>query len=91
MCSWILDFDMDLEMVMKQPRIDVSGGEVILVDTRLPASVHAALSKHSSVFTAQNMVYPNLYACPNGASISRDDGAIGVPFLQSPVSGAAGG
>lgn len=89
-CSHLIDFGMDLRCALSAPRIDVSGGAEVLVDPRLPDAVHAALSECFATRVAQSMVYPNLYGCPNGAEHEPGGVASGVPFVNSPVSAAAG-
>ncbi len=89
-CAHLADFGMDLESALSAPRIDVSGGADVLVDPRLPQTVSKALSSQFNTRLAQSMVYPNLYGCPNGASIEAGTTASGTPFIHSPVSAAVG-
>jgi len=88
LCSWFLDFDMPVEEALMQPRIDVSGGSQVLVDSRLPADVSASLAERHELRIAQAQVYPNVYACPNAVSWHPEHGVVGMPFVHSPVSAA---
>jgi gamma-glutamyltranspeptidase / glutathione hydrolase len=52
------DFGLDLETLLHQPRIDVSGGSSVAVDRRLDPATLAALSAAFDTVLAEPVVYP---------------------------------
>ena len=70
--SFLNDFGMDLEQALHQPRIDVSGGDVLLADDRLPANVIAALEARFPLIRKKRSIYPSWFA-----NISAVDHAAG--------------
>ena len=70
--SFLTDFGMDLEASFAQPRIDVSGGDRIVVDEDLSPDAIAALARGSAVTTARRSMLPYPFACPAGV---LDDGS----------------
>lgn len=89
-CAGLVDFRHDLATALGMPRIDVSGAAAMTLDPRLSDEVRAALSARYTTRTAQAMVYPNLFGCPNAASFRQGQGASGMPFQHSPTSAAIG-
>jgi len=69
--SFAVDYDMDLGTVFHQPRIDVSGGERVVVDESLPPEVIAALDAEHPVTTTRRTVFPYAFACPAGVMRRR--------------------
>jgi gamma-glutamyltranspeptidase/glutathione hydrolase len=49
---------MNLDDAIHAPRIDVSGGDAVIVDRRLPENVRAALAAEFSIIEAERAVYP---------------------------------
>lgn len=90
LCSWLIDFDMDIATAMRQPRIDVSGGAKVAADPNLDDRIRTALAERFDIRVEQSMVYPNLYGCPNCASFVPGEGGRGAAFIYSPVSAAIG-
>jgi len=66
MASFVADFGMDVEAAFHHPRIDVSGGQTIVVDETLPAGVPEALSARHPVVTTRRSPFPYAFACPAG-------------------------
>ena len=87
--SFLVDFGMSVDEACHQPRIDVSGDPLVIVDQRLPAEVIDLLAEQHTVATVQHGVYPALFACPNlVAHDSRTGLNIGGAFVMSPWSKA---
>lgn len=72
MLSFVMDFGMDLDRAIHQPRIDASEGDIVGADTRLPPDVMAALAAKFDVEQAPVQSLPMKFACP---SIVLRDGA----------------
>ena len=62
--SFMVDCQMTVHDAMRQPRIDVSGGTDITIDTLLDPDIVEYLSRHHSVIAVPHGVYPSMYACP---------------------------
>lgn len=83
--SFIVDFRMDVEAAVHQPRIDVSGTPWVTCFESLPSDVVAHIAGKHRVMREPNAVYPALYACPN--VVARDRGSArseGGAFIMSP-------
>jgi gamma-glutamyltranspeptidase / glutathione hydrolase len=52
------DFGFDLDTILHQPRIDVSGGPAVTLDRRLDAATQAALAAAFDTVLAEPVVYP---------------------------------
>jgi gamma-glutamyltranspeptidase/glutathione hydrolase len=88
--SFLVDHGMSLEGAFHQPRIDVSGGERVGVDPRLPQDVKSALSGRFPVHPAELAVYPANFACPSAVlNDLRTGERFGISDVMSPWSGAA--
>ncbi|WP_244614962.1 gamma-glutamyltransferase [Pukyongiella litopenaei] len=81
--SFVSDFGMDIEAAFHQPRIDISGGEVVVADDSLPTEVIAALSDAHPVATTRRTVFPYAFACPAGV-MRRDGKNTGCTEIMSP-------
>ena len=90
--SFMVDFGMDPEQAMHQPRIDVGGSDDVLVDTALDDAIIAGLrQRFANITTAQHSVYPSLFGCPSVASVAADGGSsTGAAFVTSPLAAAVG-
>jgi gamma-glutamyltranspeptidase/glutathione hydrolase len=86
--SFLVDFGMDLDQAFHCPRIDVSGGEVALVDRRLGQSVVTAVGKSMKAEFADLAPYPAQFANPSAAQAAPDGAKLGAADLASPWSGA---
>jgi gamma-glutamyltranspeptidase/glutathione hydrolase len=86
--AFVAAFGMDPVKAAHLPRIDVSGPDGILADARLPADVLAALRAVAPVETAQHVVNPINFACPNLIQIRPDGVRVGISDAMSPWSAA---
>ncbi|WP_137701595.1 gamma-glutamyltransferase [Marimonas lutisalis] len=64
--AFVADFGMDVGQAFHHPRIDVSGGPLVVADETLPAETVAALGVEHEVRTARRAVFPYAFACPAG-------------------------
>jgi gamma-glutamyltranspeptidase / glutathione hydrolase len=65
MLSFIMDYGMDLDAAIHQPRIDASEGAVVIGDVRLPAQTRAALRARFDYEEARVQTLPMKFACPS--------------------------
>jgi len=87
--SFVVDHGMDLEAAFHQPRIDVSGGDLVEFDPRLPLDVQAALSSRFAVRAAEHTVSPANFACPSAVLVEpATRGRTGMSDVMSPWSAA---
>lgn len=85
--SFLADFRMDLEAAFHCPRIDVSGGPMATLDSRLGADVAAAVGGVMPTATVALSPYPALFASPS--AVLRETGRnLGAADIASPWSGA---
>lgn len=70
--SFVMDYGMDLDAAIHQPRIDASEGAVVIGDVRLPAAARQALSARFDYEEARLQTLPMKFACP---SLVLRDGA----------------
>ena len=63
--SFVMDFGMDLDAAIHQPRIDASEGDLVAGDIRLPAEARAALRSRFDYDEARVQTLPNKFACPS--------------------------
>lgn len=68
--SFVVDGGMDVGAAFHQPRIDVSGGDIVVADASHPRETLEALAEGFDVVTARRTVYPFAFACPAG--VMRD-------------------
>ncbi len=87
--SFLSDYRMSVDEAIHQPRLDVSGTEIVTLDAALPPDVVEAVSSAHQTRTMPNGVYPNLFACP---SVVGHDPALkqnmGGAFVVSPRASA---
>ncbi|MBI2509713.1 MAG: gamma-glutamyltransferase [Betaproteobacteria bacterium] len=87
--SFLIDHGMDLEEAFHQPRLDASGGDIVSVDPRLPATVRKALAEKFPTQLVEPVVYPTHYACPSAVLRGARGGEnFGATDVMSPWSGA---
>src|SRR6201999_3288578 len=65
MLSFVMDYGMDLDAAIHQPRIDASEGAVVIGDQRLPAEVRNELRAHFDYEEARVQTLPMEFACPS--------------------------
>ena len=70
--SFVMDYGMDLDAAIHQPRIDASEGAVVIGDVRLPAPTRHALGGRVDYEEARMHTLPMKFACP---SVVMRDGA----------------
>ncbi|MCC8984919.1 gamma-glutamyltransferase, partial [Bradyrhizobium acaciae] len=63
--SFVMDFGMDLDAAIHQPRIDASEGAVVIGDVRLPQAVRDALRGSFDYEEARIQTQPKKFACPS--------------------------
>jgi len=66
LCSFVADYNMDLSAAFHQPRIDSSGGDMVVADEVLPAEIIAHMREVHPVTTAPRTAFPYAFACPAG-------------------------
>lgn len=82
--SFMTDHGMSVNEAAHQPRLDVSGGEVVVIDLRLSEAA-ARIAKKHPVALSEAGVYPAPFACANLIARQRGDGkAAGAAFIASP-------
>jgi gamma-glutamyltranspeptidase/glutathione hydrolase len=85
--SFAMDFGMDLDAAIHQPRIDASEGAVVIGDARLPAEVRKALAARFDYVETQVQALPMKFACPS--VVMRDgDANFGAAEIFQPWSEA---
>ncbi|MBM3516413.1 MAG: gamma-glutamyltransferase [Alphaproteobacteria bacterium] len=83
--SFLVDYRMSIDRAFAAPRLDVSGGDVVGLDDRLPDAVRQAVAARYPTRVDRHGVYPALFACPN--LVARDGAsgqAHGAAFVMSP-------
>ena len=84
LASFIMDFNMDAGQAAHQPRIDVSGTEMLSMMSDLPENVADLLKSHYPEHRVRaNGVSPNLFALPQLILQSKGQ-AQGACFIPSP-------
>ena len=63
--SFVMDYSMDLDAAIHQPRIDASEGAVVIGDIRLPADVRTELGAGFDYEEARIQTLPMKFACPS--------------------------
>jgi gamma-glutamyltranspeptidase/glutathione hydrolase len=71
--SFVMDYGMDLDTAIHQPRIDASEGAVVIGDARLPAPAREALRARFNYEEARIQTLPMKFACPS--VVLRDGGS----------------
>jgi gamma-glutamyltranspeptidase/glutathione hydrolase len=63
--SFVMDYGMDLDAAIHQPRIDASEGSVVIGDVRLPTETREALRACFDYEEARVQTLPMKFACPS--------------------------
>lgn len=87
MLSFVADFGMSPEAAAHQPRIDVSGPDLVTADRRLAPDIMRALEADGSLQVVEHAVLPVNFACPN-LILQADGLRTGVSDAISPWSAA---
>lgn len=80
--SFAMDFGMDLDAAIHQPRIDASEGAIVLGDTRLPADTRKALAARFDYKEAPVQTLPMKFACPSVVMRDGDVNSGAVEIFQ---------
>ena len=72
MLSFTMDYGMDLDAAIHQPRIDASEGDIVIGDANLPTETRASLRARFDYEEARLQTTPGKFACP---SVVLRDGA----------------
>jgi gamma-glutamyltranspeptidase/glutathione hydrolase len=88
--SFLVDFSMDPESAMHQPRIDVSGTRKVDFDTQIePEIANQLLKRLDHARPTSHGVFPSLFACPGLARFDAKTGRVtGASFVYSPLAAA---
>lgn len=85
LCSFLIDHRLSVDAAFHQPRLDVSGSDIVTLDAKLPTAVRTQLAQQFKTLDAQHGVYPALFACPNLVSFDHNSGQqTGAAFVPSP-------
>src|SRR5262245_56536364 len=63
--SFVMDYGMDLDAAIHQPRIDASEGAVVIGDVRLPQAARETLGARFDYEEARVQTLPMKFACPS--------------------------
>jgi gamma-glutamyltranspeptidase/glutathione hydrolase len=63
--SFVMDYGMDLDAAIHQPRIDASEGAIVIGDVRLPSPTREALRARFDYEEARIQTAPMKFACPS--------------------------
>ena len=89
MMLFLVDCGLSPDEAVRQPRLNIDGGEAVEVDPRLGEVVFDAVAADGPAKKVEALVSPNHYANPLLAG--REGGAaFGAAQLRSPVAGAVG-
>jgi len=83
--SFLIDYHMDVDAVVHQSRLDVSGTDQVTLMEQLPPDALALLeSIHANTRRRPNGVAPNFFALPQVVRRNADGSATGGAFIPSP-------
>jgi gamma-glutamyltranspeptidase/glutathione hydrolase len=66
LASYVTDFGMDIEQAFHHPRIDMSGGDMVIADETLPQAALERLAQNHHLRTTRRATFPYAFACPAG-------------------------
>ncbi len=76
---------MDVDEAVHQPRIDVSGTDIVTMMAQLPEPVQAAIADNfQQTWVRPNGVAPNHFALPQVIARQPDGPLAGACFVSSP-------
>jgi gamma-glutamyltranspeptidase/glutathione hydrolase len=83
--SFLVDYHLDVDAMVHQPRLDVSGTDEVTLMEQLEPDVLALLeSSHPKTRRRPNGVAPNFFALPQVVQQHADGSATGGAFIPSP-------
>jgi gamma-glutamyltranspeptidase/glutathione hydrolase len=82
MLSFVMDYGMDLEAAIHQPRIDASEGAVVIGDVRLPMQAREALREGFDYEEARVQTLPMKFACPSAVLREGDTNSGATEIFQ---------
>jgi gamma-glutamyltranspeptidase/glutathione hydrolase len=68
--SFVMDYGMDLDTAMHQPRLDASEGAIVIGDVRMDKAVRDSLRSSFDYEDARIQTFPGKYAYPS--AVLRD-------------------
>jgi gamma-glutamyltranspeptidase/glutathione hydrolase len=80
--SFVMDFGMDLDAAIHQPRIDASEGAVVIGDSRLPDDARKTLAARFDYEETQVQALPMKFACPSVVMREGDANSGAVEIFQ---------
>lgn len=80
--SFVMDYGMDLDAAIHQPRIDASEGAIVIGDRRLPAAAREELSQRFAYEETQVQALPMKFACPSIVMREGDVNSGAVEIFQ---------
>ncbi len=80
--SFAMDFGMDLDAAIHQPRIDASEGAIVIGDARLPADVRETLAARFDYEESRLQTLPQKFACPSVVMREGDVNSGAVEIFQ---------
>ena len=88
LASFVNDWGMDLEAALACPRIDASGIDHLVYDSRLDDASIAAIQAVAPAKPWAPTVFPSQYAQPSGAAVAPAEGCVGAAHRHSPLATA---
>ncbi|MEI7531389.1 MAG: gamma-glutamyltransferase [Betaproteobacteria bacterium] len=82
--SFMMDYDFNLEQAFHQPRIDVSGGDQVVLDSNLEQDILDEMQSTMSTTLARRNVFPYSFACPAGVMRDTTGMNSGCTEIMSP-------
>ncbi|MBR0737520.1 gamma-glutamyltransferase [Bradyrhizobium liaoningense] len=80
--SFAMDFGMDLDAAIHQPRIDASEGAIVIGDARLPVDVRKTLAARFDYEESRVQALPQKFACPSVVMREGDTNFGAVEIFQ---------
>ncbi len=88
LASFLVDAGDDLGAAFARPRLDVSGGDVAIVDDRLDSATRDAVARVMPIEIAAEAVYPPHFAIPSALLLEPDGAAHGTSASCHPWAAA---
>ena len=81
--SFVMEFGMNMDAAIHQPRIDASEGDIVIGDVRLPREVHDGLRRRFDYEEARIQTWPGKFAFP-GVVLREGDTNFGATEVFQP-------